>query len=858
MMKLLKVIGLLTILVLVMVSCAKETGNINVSWQLLDNQYNGKNLHKAEITLTNNSKYTLTNDNWECYFSWFRSVVDEQETKIIEGETINGDLSKIYPTELFEDLKPGESISFPLIGTHYALNFTDAITGCYFVVERGVGKNIIIPSEPTEVLDFPKDELFRGSYDNRPVQTAALRYEENKGIKTWNESDLLPVFPTPVDIQLKGDIYELKKDMEIYYYKSLSSEAKYLQERLSLIFQNNIYKYKFRSKDFSKYADGRIILNITEGEPESYHMEIDPNVGIIISGADAAGVFYGIQSFFSLFPPNPNNEIPTKVLLPRLIINDGPRFPYRGMHLDVSRSFHGKKEVMRFIELLATYKMNKLHFHITDDEGWRIEIPGLPELTELGAFRGHTEDERDHLQPALGSGPFADPENGNGSGYYSREDFIEILRFAKRRHIEIIPEIDMPGHIRSAVKAMEARYYSYMEEGKEDSANMYLLTDFDDTSHFTSAQRFHDNTANPCMESTYRFVQKVIDELVLMYREVNAPLTTLHIGGDEVPHGAFEHSPVCKTFLESQDTYNTPSDLHKYFTMRVKAMLDEYGVNTAGWEEVACKHEGRTRYPDPSLVDENIVAYVWNNVWGWGAEDLGYKLANTGFPVVLLGANNFYFDFAYNKDPQEPGLYWGGYTDTRSAWEFTPYDITKCAEVTLYGDPINEEMFAGKEALTEQGKKNILGLSGTLWSETMRTWERMEYMAFPKILALAERAWSKQADWVMIEDKDERIAKREDDWSHFVNKLGQHELPKLDQYSVNYRIPLPGAIIDDGVFKANIRFPGLVMRYTLDGSEPTINSKIYTDPVKVNTYDIVKIAAFNKKGRKSRTVTLPE
>ncbi|MDZ7822026.1 MAG: family 20 glycosylhydrolase [Candidatus Marinimicrobia bacterium] len=155
-----------------------------------------------------------------------------------------------------------------------------------------------------------------------------------------------------------------------------------------------------------------------------------------------------------------------KVDLPRIVIEDGPRSPYRGMHLDVSRSFHDKKHVLRFLELLAGYKFNKLHFHITDDEGWRIEIPDLPELTEVGAFRGHTEDEKDHLQPALGSGPSPDPENSSGSGYYSREDFIEILKSAKSRHIEVIPEIDMPGHIRSAVKAMEARYDTYMEAGR--------------------------------------------------------------------------------------------------------------------------------------------------------------------------------------------------------------------------------------------------------------------------------------------------------------------------------------------------------------------------------------------------------
>lgn len=843
--------------VILMFSCGKEQGSIDVSWQLIDNQYKDSNLNKSEITLTNNSKYTLKNNNWECYFSWFRTVVDQQESKIIDGKTINGDLSKIYPTELFEELKPGESISFPLIGTHYAIHKTDAITGCFFVIKRGLGKEIILSSGETKVLPFPKEELKRASYDHLELQTAKSRFIENAGIQKMEVSDLSPIFPTPNKVNLKGDIYEMTKNMDIYYHKSLSNEARYLQERLSLTFNFNIMRYKFRSKNFLKYADNRIILNIIDGEPESYRLEVDPNVGVVIFAADAAGAFYGIQSLLSLFPPDLNDTPERVVYIPRLIVEDAPRFPYRAMHLDVSRSFHDKKEVLRFIELIAGYKLNKLHFHITDDEGWRVEIRPIPELTEIGAFRGYTKNERDHLQPALGSGPYADPEIGNGSGYYSREDFIEILRFARNRHIEVIPEIDMPGHIRSAVKAMESRYYKYMEEGKEDSAKMYLLTDFSDTSRFSSAQRFNDNTANPCMESTYRFVKTVIDELAAMYKEAQAPLTILHIGGDEVPRGAFAHSPVCKAFLDSQNEYNLPAELHKYFTKRVTAMLDEHEIHTAGWEEVACKHEGRQRYPDPSLVDEGIIAYIWNNVWGWGAEDLGYELANIGFPVVLLGVNNYYFDLAYNRDPQEPGLYWGGYTDTRTAWEFTPFDITKCAEETLYGDPISPEMFKGKTMLTESGKKNILGISGTLWGETTRTWEQVEYMAFPKILGLAERAWSEQPDWATIEDKNVRTMLREADWNHFANKMGQIELPRLDQYKVNYRIPLPGAIIENNELKANIRFPGLELRYTLDGSEPTMSSRKYDHPVKLNVNDHVRIAAFSKTGRKSRVVSLP-
>ncbi|RKY56754.1 MAG: beta-N-acetylhexosaminidase [Candidatus Neomarinimicrobiota bacterium] len=853
-----KIMAILFALVVMMTSCGKDTGKIDVSWQLIQNQYKVNNQHKCEVTFTNNSQYTLTNDNWEFYFTWFRSIKKDQEWQGLGGETINGDFNRIYPTESFTELKPGESMTFPLIGSHYAIHRSDAISGCYFVINKGLSRKIILSSGETNVLPFPKDaRLVKGPYDHLKVQTAEMTYKENSGIRQIPRSNLLPIFPSPDKISLGEGTCEINKDFTIYYHSSLANEARFLQEKLSEVFGENIIRTKFRSDDFNINGPDRIILNRHEGKAESYTLNVDTKKGIVINGADEAGVFYGIQSLLSLFPPD-LNKVPEKfVSIPCIDVVDGPRFPYRGMHIDVSRSFHSKQNIMKFMELISGYKLNKLHFHITDDEGWRVEIRSIPELTEIGAFRGHTNDEKDHLQPSLGSGPFADPEIGNGSGFYTREDFIELLRFAKSRHIEVIPEIDMPGHMRSALKAMEVRYDRYMEKGKPDSALMYLLTDFEDTTYYTSAQRYHDNTANPCMESTYRFAQVVIDELVAMYKEADAPLSTLHIGGDEVPKGAFTYSPICRAFLESQDEYNSPSELHKYFTKRVTDMLKVYGIHTAGWEEVACKHIDGKRYPDPTLVQEGIITYVWNNVWGWGAEDLGYQLANEGFPVILIGANNFYFDFAYNRDPEEEGLNWGGYTDTRSAWEFTPYDITKCANTTLYGDPITDEMFEGKTRLTREGKKNILGLSGTLWSETMRTWERMEYMAFPKILGLAERAWSLQPYWSAVENKDFAVMMREMDWNQFVNKVGQYELPKLDQQQVKYRIPLPGAIIEDNVFKANIRFPGLTLRYTLDGSEPGETSDMYIKPFKVDPDDKIKIAAFNKLGRSSRVVTLP-
>ncbi|MDD3716384.1 MAG: family 20 glycosylhydrolase [Candidatus Marinimicrobia bacterium] len=844
---------------LTMLSCNKNAEGIEVSWKLISNQYQGRGVHKSEITFTNNSRHTLKNDNWTYYYSSFRTIVRDQESDIVAGETINGDLSRLYPTEKFPKLRPGESISFPLISTHYAMHFTDAPTGGFFVIKGLMGKELILNTGDATVLPFPKDEAYRRSAaDKIGIETAADRYAMNNDLYILDEQELPPVFPTPISWEIRPDLLSLQKDLELYYSENLSNEAAYLQEKLQDLLGVSVPKFKYRSADFKNYKPARIVLEQKAGDPEHYTLEVDVQKGIRIAGTDPAGVFYGIQSLLSLLPAKDGNAIPETLNIPALTISDGPRFGYRGMHLDVARSFHKKEYIFRFLDRLAELKMNRLHFHITDDEGWRVEIPGLPELTEIGAFRGYTKDEKDHLQPALGSGPYADVNIGAGSGYYTRNDYIEILRYAKSRHIDVIPEIDMPGHIRSAVKAMELRYDRYMKDGDREAAEQYLLTDFGDTSTYSSAQRFKDNTANPCMESTYRFVGKVVEELAAMYREASAPLYILHIGGDEVPRGAFEHSPVCRAFLESQDVYKSVSELHKYFTKRVTAILKKYDIHTAGWEEVACKEENGLQAPDPSLVDEGIVTYIWNNVWGWGAEDLGYRIANTGFPIVMINATNFYFDFAYTRHPDEPGLYWGGYTDTRSAWEFTPFDITKCADKNIYGEPLSPEFMQNKVRLNEDAKKNILGLSGTLWAENLRTWERVEFMALPKMLGLAERAWSPQPQWAQMDDAEKRLPEREKEWNRFVNKVGRHMLPRLDAEKVHYRIPPPGAVIEGSLLKANVRFPGLILRYTLDGSEPDANSAVYTEPVGVRQGQTVKIASFNSKGRSSRVVTLSD
>lgn len=207
---------------------------------------------------------------------------------------------------------------------------------------------------------------------------------------------------------------------------------------------------------------------------------------------------------------------------------------------------------MKLIDYLASYKISVLHLHLTDDEAWRIEIPGLEELTEVASRRGHTTDESECLFPAYAWGCDATDTTSLANGYYTRNDFIDILQYAQKRHIKIIPEVDIPGHSRAAIKAMNARYKKYIDIDKT-KAEEFLLTDFSDTSRYISAQHYTDNVVNVAMPSTYRFVEKVIDEFDKIYQDAGLKLTVLHIGGDEVARGAWTGSTICHDLMQEKE-----------------------------------------------------------------------------------------------------------------------------------------------------------------------------------------------------------------------------------------------------------------------------------------------------------------
>lgn len=852
-------------------NCQPTGDEISIAWNLLGNARPGPNRFSSELIVTNHGTVPLSGDGWQLYFNFGRQILGESLPDDVSITHVNGDLFRLQPSDSFKPLMPGDSFTIAFQAAGWAIKESDAPSGFYFVFSKRPGEKTRVESvRDCSVGKFQRSEQSqRTPNDTVRVPTPRSRFEEHLALTKLPERKLHRVLPTPVTVHSEPGTVRLGRQAEIHYGDGLENEAEYLadvlQEHLGSVITFKRGAAPGANAILLRTATPTVDGQETSPGDEAYALTAQEGRGVEIVGSDAAGVFYGIQTLRALLPIAAYKKRLDALTIDAVRIEDAPRFHYRGLHLDVARNFHSPPTVKKLLDLMAFYKLNHLQFHLTDDEGWRLAIAGLPELTDVGGRRGHTVDEREHLIPSFGSGPEADSSESAGNGHYSRQEFVDILRYAADRHIEVIPEIDLPGHSRAAIKAMQARYRKLIDAGKTDESLQYLLRDPNDRSKYQSVQMWDDNVVDVCRESTYAFIEHVVTDIIDMFAEAEAPLTTIHVGGDEVPHGAWQSSPACAQFQESGEagSANDEAALMDVFVDRVIDILSSHGLTCAAWEDVYLSRGGPNgvvvRPARLSADAPRTKCYVWNNVWGWGQEDAAYKLANAGVDVVLCNATNLYFDLAYNKHPQEPGYYWAGFVDTKSVYELTPWDFFKTTRTNLLGQPISTDDFQSKVRLTPEGKTKIVGIQGQLWGENLKDEKRLEYMAFPKLIALAERAWAKQPEWARSADPAARRLALNVAWNRFANSLGSRELPRLDYLygGVNYRIPPVGAVVENGVLKANVAYPGLDIRYVTDGTEPSSNSELYREPVSVT--GAVRLRAFNSRARGGRsTVAVQE
>jgi hexosaminidase len=552
------------------------------------------------------------------------------------------------------------------------------------------------------------------------------------------------------------------------------------EKRSAALLQDRLAGSGFRLRTVSKAPRSNYIqflppnLAIQHGEmPKAqslYAIHVEPT-RIRIEGFDK-GQFYAIQTFMQLIPAGAKNA----AQIPAVRIVDAPRFQYRGMHLDVSRHFQPVEFVKKFIDQMAQYKFNTFHWHLTDDQGWRIQITKYPKLTTVGQYRSESHE-----------GSYSTIFKGDGrpvEGFYTQEQIKDVVAYAKERHITVIPEIELPGHASAALAA-------YPELGKGCAAPDYKF-------EVKKTWGIFKEVFCPT-EETFKFLEDVLDETIKLFPD--SPY--IHIGGDEVLKDYWKESAFVQE-LKKRENLKDEHEVQSYFVRRIEKFVNSKGKKIIGWDEIL---EGG--------IAPNATIMSWRGMRG------GIAAAKAGHDVIMTPTDFVYFDYGQGDPAYEP-LNIGSYVPLEKVYSF---------------DPVPPE-------LTPDQSKYILGGQANIWTEYIETPSQVEYMAFPRMLALSEVLWSRKED------------RNFEDFKRRLNAV----LPRLDKQGVNYRIPEPGGlqniVTDNGNVSVELQpAAGTRVIYTVDGSTPIDSSPVYTKPIAVTIKDgevkTLKTVVILPGGRKS-------
>lgn len=519
-----------------------------------------------------------------------------------------------------------------------------------------------------------------------------------------------------------------------------------------------------------------IILTIdkTIANAEGYKLDADAK-HIRIAGASAAGVFYGIQTLRKSLPLV--NGKASKVSIPAVHIADAPRFAYRGTHLDVSRHFVTADSVRQFIDMLALHNINRFHWHLTDDQGWRIEIKKYPLLTQIGSKRAQTVI--GHNSGKYDGKPY--------SGFYTQKQIRDIVKYAADRYITIVPEIDLPGHMQAALAA-------YPDMGCTGGP-------------YEVWQKWgvSDNVLCAGNDKTLTFIDNVLKEITQLF-----PSKYIHVGGDECPKTQWQKCPKCQARikalnLEAKDGHSAEERLQSYIITQASNYLKSLGRNTIGWDEIleGGLAEGAT-------------------VMSWRGESGGITAAKQHHDVVMTPNSYLYFDYYQSLDKDNEPLAIGGYLPLETVYSYEPMP----------------------KELTADEARHIIGVQANIWTEYMPTFKQMQYMALPRLAALSEVQWSQPA----LKDYTS-FTNRLTEFTHLYDRLGYNYAKHL--YNVTIHVDSDNKwreILIHMTTAGNAE-----IRYTLDGTEPTANSALYTGAIVLQKSAKIRAAAFRDGKRSSVT-----
>lgn len=513
-------------------------------------------------------------------------------------------------------------------------------------------------------------------------------------------------------------------------------------------------------------------LKLGDKKSEAYSLKVTDK-GIAIRAESPVGLFYGIQSLKQLMPTQlttekVQQEIP--VVIPAVSIKDKPRFGWRGYMLDVSRHFFGVEDVKRVLDFMAEMKLNRFHWHLADDQGWRIEIKNYPKLTSVGAWRMDYNVTDESVSNWWGR-PVQQPgEKPTYGGFYTQKEIKEIVAYAKGLYIEVVPEIDMPGHSQAAIAAYP--------EISCTGGPFYVAT----------GGVFKDNTYCPGKEVTFKFVEDVLGEVMDLF-----PYDYLHIGGDECNKLSWKKDPDCQKRIKEEGLLDE-HELQSYFIKRVEQVVNARGKNMIGWDEIL---EGGLA-PNATVMS-------------WRGEKGGIAAARAGHDVIMTPAKYCYLDLKQGHDDLEPNLGYS-YSFLKDAYE---YKIIS-------------------DSLTKEQGKHVLGVQGNLWTESISDWSKLTYMTFPRIFAIAENGWT---------------AEKSKNWKDFTGRL-LSQFKRLDADGERYATSAFNVWIShEGNGKSidismKTEVEGLDIYYTLDGSDPSLNSNKYESTFSIDKTTLIKTTTF--------------
>lgn len=799
---------------------------IEVKWEMGKDQAE-PGYYSSRFIIKNVSSSTLGN-NWQFYFNQFSRSFKLPATCKVSMTEVSTTYYQVSPSTTYQPLAPGDTIVVDMLMRGTMVNSCYMPAGGHVVIDGNTAA--AIPS-PIDCARLEQREQW-GHHAAYPDGNYA--YDYNAAVNcigdayTGNDYD---IFPTPKQVDLKNGVTAVGNLVTVkgsgWFKKSAARQLLSLELR-----RRGIYEAGGQPTVISVKVKGNLSDN-----PEYYTLKVN-NGRIDIVGASDEGALNGVKTLMAALDHSKGRR------LQNVEITDYPDLHYRGYMIDISRNFYSFEDIKRFIDLMSYYKLNRLQFHFTDDEAWRLEIPGLPELTEVASRRGCTLDEKGFLAPIFESDGNPNNLEQSANGFLTRKQMIELLKYATVRGVKVIPEIETPGHARAAIIAMKNRYDRYKDTDMA-KALQYKIWEDENTSVYTSAQSYHDNVLNVAADATYNFIDRVVAELELMYKEAGLKLDIVHLGGDEVASGAYDQSPAVKALIE-REGLNGMHDVHEYFVERMSDILYKRDILIEGWQEVALN---RTDRWNKKMAKRFAGINAWSTV---GKRDVvPYTLANEGFPVILSNVTNFYMDMSYSWHQYDQGLHWGGKVDEFDSWSALPWNIYASARTAYDGSPIDiVNNGAGKPALEK--KENVIGVQAQLWGETLRNFDQVQYLTIPKVFGVVERGWNAVPAWAnnLADTATYNAARRQ-----YNLKIGAVELPIMLARGYNFRVGMPGIKVVDGKLIANTQYPDMVVRYTTDGSEPTFESTMWKAPIAVGDYKVIKAKAFYL-GKESLTTYL--